>query len=107
MWRDLRLGELDAIAVIDACSDGRAHEVMIDVGAEPVRVRHVFSRAGGDQQPLGIEACIRESRPRMMAIEREPALQSSPNVRVMLEPAAVRREIVAVVETVAPCDSLE
>ena len=53
-------GEQRAIAVVDAGRDRLPDEVVVDVGAQPVRVRDLVVRARRDQQPLGVETAIGE-----------------------------------------------
>src|SRR5262245_49139970 len=76
---------------------------MIDVGAQPMCVRNRILRTGSDQQPL----VARQWLTRMMTIKGEAALQAALDVRMMLEPASMRREVVAVGQVVALGESLE
>src|SRR6185503_18846643 len=76
-WTHLARGQLGSIAIVHTGGNGLTHEVVVDVGAEPMRVRHVCVRARGDQQSLGLESAVRERGAGVMAIERESALQSS------------------------------
>src|SRR5450759_1681223 len=104
---EIRACQLDAVAVVNSGVDGASHEVMVDVRAQPVRIRHGFARAGLHQQPLGSEPVILERPSRMMPIESEAAFESAPQGGEMLQPAAVRREMAAIGELIAPANPLE
>ncbi len=86
-----------------------ADEVVVHVGAQPVVVGDVVVWARGDEQPLRPRAVRDEGAPGVVAIECEPALQPAAQLGEASEPAAVCREIVAVIQPppVAPRQALQ
>src|SRR6478609_6320379 len=80
---------------------------MIDIGAHPMRVRYHIVRARRDEQPLRLETAVLERLSRMVSVEREAALEPAANVWVVLEPSAVRREAIAVRQTVSSREPLQ
>src|SRR5690348_2771828 len=103
----IRARQARSVAVIDTHVDRHPNEMMIDVGAQPVRIRQPILRARGDEQALGVETLSSERSIRMMSIESEAALQAATNFGMVLQPPAVRRELVAIGETIARPDALE
>src|SRR5437764_13401968 len=67
--------QLSAIPIVDAGGDRLSHEMMIDVGAEPVRVRHCLGWTGGDQQPLLRQIVALSRGIGVMPIEGEPTFE--------------------------------
>jgi len=80
---------------------------MVDVRAQPMRVRHRIVGARRNEQPLRVETSVRKRLARMVPVECEAALEASPNLRVMLEPSAMRREVIAVRKAVSSPDPLQ
>ena len=103
----LRASQLGAVAIIDARVHRASHEMMVHVGAEPVRVRDRVARARGHQEPLGFETVVLERLPRMMPVEGEATLEATPKIREMLQPAPVSGEPIAVGERIAAGYPLE
>src|SRR5438045_521883 len=64
-------------------------------------------RACRNKQSLGITAATGKQLVRVMPIKREAALQTSAKIRKMLEPAAVRRKLIAIVQAVTQSNALE
>ena|SRR5436190_9506671 len=95
------------ISIVDAGGNGLADEVVIDVGPQPVGVGKLVVRTCRDEQPLRLQAAIREPFPRVMAIESEATLETTTHLRQMLEPASVRRHVVAISQTIACAKPLE
>src|SRR5438105_6192354 len=95
------------ITIVDARRDRLAHEMVIDVGTEPVRVGELVTRTRGDEEPLRIEAAIGERLTGMMSVECEAALQPAAHVGDMRKPAAARGHVVAVRQPVAHAEALE
>src|ERR1051325_10664650 len=81
--------------------------MVVDVRAQPVRVGDVRIRARGDEQALRAQPVIGKGPAGVMAIKREAALETASQLGEARDPAAVRREVIAVVQAVAPREALE
>ena len=71
--------------------------MMVHVGPKPVIIGDVIVGTRGDEQPLWTVPVAAERPACVMAIEREAALQTAPQLGEARDPAAVCSEIVAVV----------
>ncbi len=100
---------LGAVAVFHPRRHRGAHEVMVHIGAQPVIVGDVVVWTRGDKQPFGAGPSpgYREGPARVMAIEREPALQPAAQLGKARDPATVCREVVAIVQPVAARQPLQ
>ncbi len=49
---DLEVFDHRAVEIVDPFVDRPAHQVVVDVAAQPVGVGHPFVGAGGDHQPM-------------------------------------------------------
>ena len=99
--------DLDAVAVLHPGCHGCADEMMVHVGPKPVIIGDVIVGTRGDEQPLWTVPVAAERPACVMAIEREAAFQAAPQLGEARDPAAVRREIVTVVQPVATRQALE
>ena len=84
---------LRAVPIVDPHSLRPPHEMVVHVRAKPVRVGHALVRAGGDEQPgmVAFIVHIRLSGP--MTVEAEPSLEAPSQLREMLDPPAVSRQV--------------
>src|SRR5258706_12065308 len=80
---------------------------MVDVGAEPVVVGDVIVGARGNEEALEVRAVLGEWASVVVAIEREATLQPAAELGEARDPAAVRGEVVAVVQAIAARQALE
>src|SRR5439155_25564826 len=80
---------------------------MIYVGAEPVVVGDVIVGARGNEEALDVRAAWGEWASVVVAIEGEAALQPAAELGEARDPAAVRGEVVAVIQTIAARQALE
>ena len=81
--------------------------MVIDISAQPMRVRKGIGRTRRYEKALGIEAAILECLIRVMTVIREAALQSTAQLREMLEPATVRCQLITILESVAQPEPLQ
>src|SRR5215467_11202347 len=83
--------------------------MMVDVGAQPMRVRHAIVRARGDEQPFVLKPSrgVVGRGTRVMAIEGEAALETATDIGISVQPPAVRGEVIAVCQAVAPRESFQ
>src|SRR6185437_16583786 len=93
--------ELDAISILDTSRRRFANEMMVDVGAQPMRIGDRIVGARGHEQSFRFEPSVGKSLPGMMAIEGEAAFESAYKLGAPRKPTPMRREIDAVVEAVA------
>src|SRR2546423_10333349 len=71
--REIRCRQLNIVAVLNPGGNCFAHEVVIHVRPEPMRVSDRIVGARGDEQSLRIQSTILKGAARMMSIKREPA----------------------------------
>src|SRR5690242_9278963 len=81
--------------------------MVVDIGAQPMRVGELVARTRRNQESLGVEPAISERFARMVSVEGESSLEAAANLGIAREPAAVRRHVVAVGEAVAKPKALE
>ena len=94
--RDADRGHARAVPVVHAGRHRLAHEVVVHVRAQPVRVGHVVVGAGRDEQARAVGGVVGEGLPGLVAVEREAALQAAAQLRQVLEPAAVGGQVMQV-----------
>src|SRR5438093_4500956 len=99
--------DLDPIAILDARCDRGAHEVVVHVGPEPVIVGDLIVGTRGDEQTFRAQSGIGERASGVVAVEREAAFQPAAELGETGDPAAVRGEIVAIVQSIATGEPLE
>jgi len=80
---------------------------MIYVGAEPVVVGDVIVGARGNEEALDVRAALGEWASVVVAIEGEATLQPAAELGEARDPAAVRGEVVAIIQSVAAGEPLE
>ena len=102
-----RSRQLCLIAVVDAGVLRRAHEMRVDIRAEPVRICHRILGARRHEQSLRPDTFVLERLAGVVAIVRETTLQAAPKLRQVLAPATVRCQPIAVCQPVADAESLQ
>src|SRR5215472_8689690 len=88
----LQRSQLCAVEVLHSLSLGLVHQELIEVGAKPVRVGNLVSRARRDEEliaPLGISS---KGVTRFVAVEAEPAFQAASDLRICGLPRSPRRQ---------------
>ena len=81
--------------------------MVVHIGAEPVVVGDVIVGARRHEEALEVRAGLGEWASVVVAIEREATLQPAAELGEARDPAAVRGEVVAVVQTIAARQALE
>src|SRR5437763_3856858 len=95
------------VAIVHTARDRLAHEMMIDVRTEPMCVGERIARTRRDQQTLGLQSIIGERFTKVVAVEGEPALQATSEVRVVCKPSAMRRQPIAIGQPITSANPLE
>ncbi len=104
-WRNV--GDVGLLEQLDARRGGGERQVLVDVGAQPMRVRHFVVGARRHQQAALVALAVAKGRARLVRVEREAALEAAPQVGQVAAPATVGRQAVEIVETVALGEALE
>src|SRR5947209_4726569 len=84
------------VAIVHTARDCLAHEMMIDVRTEPVRVGEGIAGTRRDHETLGLQSIIGEWLTRMVPVEGEPALQAASKVWVVRKPPTMCRQPIAI-----------
>ena len=80
--------QLGLVKIIDADPLRLLDQVVVEVGAKPMRVSDLIARTGGDEQLVAALFVVAERLAKCMVKKRKPALETAADFRVFALPLA-------------------